>query len=172
MRRRAATGALTDDDRATIPECFHTLLQHLASPRSDKASNIVNQNDYTSMVRDGTPVPFGFAIVRRKLGGIAKKKAPGLSGNGPDLYACMPDSWVHWAVKLFNIIQHSQVTPRAWHVDEVHYVHKGGVDISLSNHRPLALVEVMRKVFTGVIVDRMRRDWSRLQVLDSCNPGF
>ena len=45
-------------------------------------------------------------------------------------------------------------------------------DISLSNHRPLALVEVMRKVFTGVIVDRMRRDWSRLQVLDSCNPGF
>ena len=62
------------------------------------------------MVRDGTPVPFDFAIVRRKLGSIAKKKAPGLPGNGPDLYACMPDSWVHWAVKLFNIIQHSQVT--------------------------------------------------------------
>ena len=30
----------------------------------------------------------------------------------------------------------------------------------------------MSKVFASVIVDRMRRDWNRLQVLDSCNPGF
>ena len=57
-------------------------------------------------------------------------------------------------------------------MDLVHYVHKGGSDGSLSNHRPLALIEVLRKVFTGVIVDRMRRDWSRLKVLDECNPGF
>ena len=33
MRRRAATGALTDDAKATIPECFRTLLQHLAAKR-------------------------------------------------------------------------------------------------------------------------------------------
>ena len=54
----------------------------------------------------------------------------------------------------------------------IHYVHKGGSDGSLSNHRPLALIEVLRKVFTGIIVDRMRCDWSRLNVLDECNPGF
>ena len=27
-------------------------------------------------------------------------------------------------------------------------------------------------MFASVIVDRMRRDWNRLQVLDSCNPGL
>ena len=27
-------------------------------------------------------------------------------------------------------------------------------------------------MFTSVIIGRMRRDWNRLQVLDSCNPGF
>ena len=27
-------------------------------------------------------------------------------------------------------------------------------------------------MFTSVIVGRMRRDWNRLQVLGSCNPGF
>ena len=43
---------------------------------------------------------------------------------------------------------------------------------SLSNHRPLALIEVLRKVFTGIVVDRMRRDWSRLKVLGECNPRF
>ena len=67
---------------------------------------------------------------------------------------------------LFNIIQHTQITPRGWHVDLVHYVHKGGSDGSLSNHRPLALIEVLRKVFTGIVVDRTRRGWSRLKVLD------
>ena len=62
--------------------------------------------------------------------------------------------------------------PRDWYDDLVHYVHKGGNDGSLSNHRPLALIEVLRNVFTGIVVDRMRRDWSRLNVLDECNPGF
>ena len=84
----------------------------------------------------------------------------------------MPDCRIEWAVVLCNTIQHSQVTPLAWHVDLAHYVHKGGSGISLANHRPLALSEVFRKVFTSVIIDRMRRDFNRLQVLDSCNPGF
>ena len=106
------------------------------------------------------------------MSSIAKQKAPGLSGNGPDLYAAQPGSWVEWAVTLFNVIQHTQITPRGWHIDLVHYVHKGGSDGSLSNHRPLALIEVLRKVFTGIVVDRMRRDWSRRKVLDECNPGF
>ena len=71
-----------------------------------------------------------------------------------------------------SFTQHTQITPHGWHIDLVHYVHKGGSDGSLSNHRPLALIEVLRKVFTGIVVDRMRQDWSRLKVLDECNPGF
>ena len=112
------------------------------------------------------------ATVRRKLGGISKQKAPGLTGNGPDLYAAQQGSWVEWAVVLFNVILHMQITPRGWHVDLVHYVHKVGNDGSLSNHRPLAPIEVLRKVFTGIAVDRMRRDWSRLKGLGECYPGF
>ena len=123
----------------------------------------VIHTDYESMIDgDGAPRQFGFATIRRKLGSIAKQKAPGLSGNGPDLYACMPGCWVEWAVKLCNFIQHSQVTPRAWHVDLVHYALKGGGDISLANHQPLALIEVFRKVFTSVVIGRMRRDWNRM----------
>ena len=110
--------------------------------------------------------------MRRKLGKIAKGKAPGFSGNGPDLYASLPDCWVGWAVELANIIQFTQITPRAWHIDLVHYVHKGGSDGSLSNHRPLALVEVFRKVFTSIICDRMKRDFAHLLILDPTNPGF
>ena len=62
----------------------------------------------TTMVgEDGMPRAIDIATVRRKLGSIAKQKAPGFSGNGPDLYAAQPDSWVEWAVTLFNVIQHT-----------------------------------------------------------------
>ena len=169
----AVAGELTPHDISRVPECFHDLLKHLASPISKTTGLPVHCTDYESMIDgDGAPRQFDFATIRRKLGSIAKQKAPGLSGNGPDLYACIPNCWVEWAVALCNIIQHTQVTPRAWHVDLAHYVHKGGSDISLANHRPLALIEVFRKVFTSVVIGRMRRDWNRLQVLDSCNPGF
>ena len=122
----------------------------------------------------GAPRPITVAIMRRKLGKIAKGKAPGFSGNGPGLYASLPDCWVEWAVELANIIQFTQITPRAWHIDLVHYVHKGGSDGSLPNHRPLAMVEVYRKVFTSIICDRMKRDFAHLIILDldPTNPGF
>ena len=54
----------------------------------------------------------------------------------------------------------------------MHYVHKGGEDSSLPNHRPLTLVDVLREVFSSVPTSRMRRDWTRLRILDTCNPGF
>ena len=172
-RMRAVLGRLTGDDRTQVPSCFAPLLGYLERPLSRATGATVRESDYTAMVDDdGVPRVIDIATVRRKLSSIAKQKAPGLSGNGPDLYAAQPDSWVEWAVTLFNVIQHTQITPRGWHIDLVHYVHKGGSDGSLSNHRPLALIEVLRKVFTGIVVDRMRRDWSRLKVLDECNPGF
>ena len=142
-RARAVKGELTQDDITQLPSCFHELLEDLQSPVSGRTGATVQSSDFANMVDElGAPRPITSAIMRRKLGKIAKGKAPGFSGNGPDLYASLPDSWVEWAVELANIIQFTQITPRAWHIDLVHYVHKGGSDGSLSNHRPLALVAV------------------------------
>ena len=121
FRRRAVAGELTQHDISRVPECFHALLEHLSSPFCKSTGFPVHFTDYVNMIdEDGAPRQFDFATIRRKLGSIAKQKAPGLSGDGPDLYACMPGCWVEWAVKLCNIIQHPQVTPLAWHVDLVH----------------------------------------------------
>ena len=106
------------------------------------------------------------------MGDIAKGKAHGYSGNTPDLYASLPSCWHEWALKLANVIQHTGVTPNGWHIDLVCYIHKGGDDGSLSNHRPLCLIKVLRKVATSIATDRMRRDWNRMHLLDDANPGF
>ena len=70
------------------------------------------------------------------------------------------------------MIQFTQITPEGWNIDTVHYVHKGDSDGSRPNHRPLALVEAFRKIITSIIYDRMKRDFTRLEVPDPTNPGF
>ena len=172
-RQRAVRGELTPEEIAEVPEIFHPLLTHLQSPVSSLTGETVVPSDYVHMAQlDGTPNPVTFDDFRRKLGGIAKQKAPGYSGNGPGLHASMPGVWAADVLTLLNIIQHSGVTPHAWHIGLMHYVHKGGEDSSWSNHRPLTLVDVLRKVFSSVSTSRMRRDWTRLRILDTCNPGF
>ena len=143
---------------ACLPPCFHGLLEHLRSPVKRATGDRVKSADYVNIIdEDGQPRLFARTIIRRKLGEIAKGKAPGFSGNGPDLYASLPDEWLDWAIELANIIQYSQVTPHDWHIDLIHYVHKGSSDGSLPNHRPLSLVEVFRKVVASVVCDRMKR---------------
>ena len=97
---------------ACLPPCFHELLEDLRSSVIHATGERAKSADFVSMLGDdGQPRLFTRTIMRRKLGKIAKGKAPGFSGNGPDLYASLPDEWLDWAVELANIIQYTQVTP-------------------------------------------------------------
>ena len=123
-RARAVKGELADDDITQLPSCFHELLIDLQSPVSGRTGATVCSSDFANTQDDsGALRLITVAIMHRKLGKIAKGKAPGFFGNGPDLYAALPDCWVGWDVELANIIQFRQITPRAWHIDLVHYVH-------------------------------------------------
>ena len=121
-RARAVKGELADDGITQLPSCFLELLDDLKSPVGGRTGATVQSSDFTNMVDDlGAPRLITVAIMRRKLGKIAKGKAPGFSGNGPGLYASLPNCWVEWAVELANKIQFTQITPRAWNIDLVHY---------------------------------------------------
>ena len=90
FRRRAVAGELTPHDIISrVPECFRALLEQLASPISKTTGLPVDCTDYESMIDDdGAPRQFDFAAIRRKLGSIAKQKAPRLSGNGRSTTRC------------------------------------------------------------------------------------
>ena len=172
-RLRATENTLRPQDTADIPAQFWPLLPHFRRKVIPSSEERVQQSDYSNMLAaDGSPKPVELVEWQRKMGDIAKGKAPGYSGNTPDLYAPLPICWHEWALKLANVIQHTGVTPNGWHIDLVCYIHKGGDDGSLSNHRPLCLIEVLRKVATSIATDRMRRDWNRMHLLDDANPGF
>jgi hypothetical protein len=103
--QRAADDFMTPADVACLPPCFHGLLEHLRSPNNRATGDRVKSADYVNMIdEDGQPRLFTCTITRRKLGKIAKGKAPSFSGDGPGLYASLPGEWLDWAVELANII--------------------------------------------------------------------
>jgi hypothetical protein len=123
----------TEDDRVDS-----TAADDRTDSAEDSADSIAEQSDYTSMLAaDGTPKPMEWVEWQRKMCDISKGKAPGYSGNTPDLYAPLPACWHERALKLDNLVQHTGATPSGWHIDLACYIHKGGDDGSLSNHRPL-----------------------------------
>ena len=158
-RLRATENKLRPQDAADIPAQLWPLLPHFRRKVTPASDTRVQQSDYSNMLAaDGSPKPAELVEWQRKMGDIAKDKAPVYSGNTPDLYVPLPICWHEWALKLANVIQHTGVTPNGWHIDLVCYIHKGGDDGSLSNHRPLCLIEVLRKAETSIATDRMRRD--------------
>ena len=93
-RQRAVRGELTSEKISETPDVSRPLHRHLQSPLSAETGATVLPSDYVTMTQtDGTPNSVTFDDLRRKLGEIAKQKAPGYSGNGPDLHAPMPDVW-------------------------------------------------------------------------------
>ena len=111
-RQRAVTGTLTEGDKRELPKCFHKLLDHLESPTTELTGTKVKPADYANMLNErGETREIDLVILRRKLGGIAKGKAPGYSGNGPDLYASLPGSWAVWAV--FELLSRNRLLSRS-----------------------------------------------------------
>ena len=56
FRRRAVAGKLTPHGISRVPECFHDLLEHLASPISKATGLPVHCTDYEPMI-DGDSAP-------------------------------------------------------------------------------------------------------------------
>ena len=106
---------------------------------------------------------------QRKIGDIVEGKAPGYSRNIPER------AFAGLLARVGATAGQPDTTQDRRPVGGISIwcaTHKGGDDGSLSHHRPLCLIEVLRKVATPIATDRMRRNWTRLRLLDDANPGF
>ena len=87
-RLRATENTLRPQDTADIPAQFWPLLPHFRQKAIPASEERVQQSDYSNMLAaDGSPKPMEWVEWQRKMGDIAKGKAPGYSGNTPDFYA-------------------------------------------------------------------------------------
>ena len=72
-----------------------------------------------------------------------------------------------WLLSLMRLCWNTKTTPKSWHISEVIPVYKKGSPTDCRNYRPISLVSVLYKVYTTILLNRLKdagsesRLWSR-----------
>ena len=172
MRQRLVDGRLTDDDRKVLPAKVRELERALRIRHF--RGRPVRPSDYRRLFDDTTGKLRAIAMDEwtEHLKRAVKGKSPGYSGVTTDVIVMMPAAWHEAAVDMINASAATGISPSTWQLDLVNYIHKGGPDMTLGNHRPIKLLDQMRKLLLGIIVGRLQADWNELGILSKVNSGF
>ena len=99
-------------------------------------------------------------------------KAPGSDGITVEFFKCLPAYKKEELLKLFNSILHSETLPAEWSKIEMIMLHKKGPRSDPANYRGIALVQVICKIFTQLLLGRLEV-WSDSNgILPEFQAGF
>lgn len=140
--------------------------KNIFPPRSSQVLEIAN-NFVPELDSPFTLQELELAIATAKLG-----KAPGIDGIPSEYYKMLPRSWRLAVLNCFNKIFDGEVMPSSWSKIIISMLFKKGDDSVLDNYRPIALVNVLVKLFTQIIYNRLSQ-WAELnKILPEFQNGF
>src|SRR6266496_70843 len=87
---------------------------------------------------------------------INKSSAAGNSGIPYPLITHLPSIYIELTLKLFNVILRTGLVPNEWKLSTIIPIpkpHKFGYD--MTNVRPIALLDVFRKIYTKILTERL-----------------
>lgn len=91
--------------------------------------------------------------IRTKIKELPKGKAAGNSGIIAEALRALSDLASEPLKLLFDFICKSGMIPSGWKVARIQPVPKKGDLTKISNHRPISLTEVIRKLFESILID-------------------
>ena len=106
--------------------------------------------------------------VRKAKGGVTS----GMSGLTYDILNCWPDSAIEMAYNAICKIKESGRHPTQWKWKWISPIPKVAGDNSLENIRPISLVEILRKVWTGIRVSKIWRLVEKFGLLHPSQHGY
>ena len=158
---------------AAFPAQFRRLLPALQRKYSALAGCRLTEALYHEMVNeDGTPRDIDDSEWRTAVRRTPKGKAPGANGVTADAVALQPKGWHAMMCRVANVITKTGISPEQWRRAVTTYIHKGGSDRTLSNFRPIMLLDVVQKVVMKIHNTRMNAAWRRLGAITEQNAGF
>ena len=83
-------------------------------------------------------------------------KAPGADGISAELLKLGGAETIHWLTSLFNSIWSSECIPSDWLNHLIITLHKKGSRSECDNYRGIALLSIPSKVFTRVLLNRVK----------------
>ena len=109
-----------------------------------------------------------YSIKRAKLG-----KAPGEDGIPVEYFKALPNNWKEYILSLFNKALSSGSTPASWSRVIISMLYKNKRDKDdPNNYRPIALVNVLVKLFTLIICRRLSSWAEDNSLLPEFQSGF
>lgn len=93
--------------------------------------------------------------IRFAIKNTKNHKATGTDQIGYEFYKALPGNWLVFLKEFFNKILQTQETPEGWSEILLTMLHKKGDTSILGNYRPIALVNCLAKIFTGILKKRL-----------------
>ena len=112
--------------------------------------------------------------IRRYLKKLKNRKAAGRDGIPNEFYKEGGEGIVEELYKLFRQIWQEKRVPRKWNEGRVMLLHKGGHKSRklLKNYRPIAVMNTVGKIFSGLVNDRISECCERNRVMGEEQNGF
>ena len=151
-----------------IQERSETIAQYYQNHQWHRDPFIPALRERPPLFEEARELPLGqftageLRAVRKKL---KKGKMPGTDNISNDLLRIILDTDVgfDFVLRLMNFCWSEQVLPTEWHVARIVAIYKQKGDSALpENHRPIALLQTLLKLFTALIDRRLRRLDSRI----------
>ena len=110
--------------------------------------------------------------VRKSIGKLKNGRAPGKDGISAEFYKHTCHIVTPILVLIFNEIFNSGTFPKSWCDSILVPIYKSGLHDDLSNYRGISLINVMYKLFSSILNDRIYHWTDSFELIDESQAGF
>lgn len=118
--------------------------------------NIGSQHNIENNITNEDLPPFITAELTQALLSLKTAKSPGEDGITNDILKAIADPLTPLLLNLFNEILIQKTIPLEWEKTVVTLLYKKGDPKNIGNYRPISLLQGLYKVFTGMLLKRLR----------------
>ena len=166
-----------ENDPDLVKDIIAKYFQNILRPRSFNLSRFLEWKDIYSPVEDidnkvyeSVISPLLFQEIDETIRNLLKNKAPGLSGVTYDIIKLLGKRAKEHLTDVFNFIMVSSAIPKEWKKTSITLIPKKTTwSHKLNDTRPISLIDLMRKVFTGTINRRFTKVLKDNKILSEFN---
>ena len=135
-------------------------------------TSVLEDEDIDLRKEDDLDVEIQVEEVKEVIKKMATGKSPGEDGLIAEVYKCLSGELLEALTALFNKIFSTGKYPQSWSTGLVCPVYKAGDPEQASNYRGITLLDVVSKIFSGVLCQRMKWWCDDNQIISDYQFGF
>jgi hypothetical protein len=151
-------------------------INHFRNISNTQHESTFNDDDYSvrdeALHIDSLDCPFSLNEVKETISSLKRFKSSDIDGNVADFFIDSNEFIAPYLVKIFNVIYDKGEYPEAWSKGAIVPIHKKGDYTDPANYRGITLVNVVAKIFSLVLRNRINKFCENENVLNDSQFGF